>query len=64
MLKGNAANIYVCMDVIPVSAVLFFSKLSSVPGGRAAKAWSVGANTVNGPGPKTFKTLFIAIYVC
>ena len=37
---------------IPVSAVLFFRRLSSVPGGRAAKASSVGANTVKGPGPE------------
>ena len=33
-------------------AVLFFRRLSSVPGGRAAKALSVGANTVKGPGPE------------
>ena len=35
-----------------MSAVLFFRRLSSVPGGRAAKASSVGANTVKGPGPE------------
>ena len=37
---------------LPVRAVLFFRRLSSVPGGRAAKALSVGANTVKGPGPE------------
>src|SRR3954454_3905774 len=35
------------------SCALFsgFSRFLTVPAGSLAKAWSVGANTVNGPGP-------------
>lgn len=64
MLKGNVVNIYVCLDVIFVSVVLFFSRLFSVLGGRVVKVWFVGVNMVNGFGFKIFKMLFIVIYVC
>ena len=40
----------------PANFSLSFSKLSKVPAGSLAKASSVGANTVNGPGPLSAST--------
>jgi hypothetical protein len=37
-----------------------FKRLSTVPGGSLAKASSVGAKTVNGPGPFRVVTRFAA----
>lgn len=55
MHKQHTGNRWVSVPCtstrIPVSTVVLRSRLSTYPGGRVAKASSVGANKVNGPGP-------------
>src|SRR3954447_10081344 len=52
-LPGTTWYVRICVTLALFSG---FSRLSSVPAGRAAKAASVGAKTVNGPGPLSVST--------